>query len=277
MKNYFVMLKRILRVFAMRDKVSIVVTCYNCEKTIERTINTLIKQIYRNIEIILIDDCSTDNTKNILETYESKYSNVKCIYLDKNGGTYIAKNHGMAISTGKILAFNDAGDLSSRWRILLQLLYIAKHGIIGCFCSYVRVDESGALIPESKGKLVRQALIGLVVHKKPVIAQAGFYDSIRMSGDSEYIGRLRRIFGFKQIKYYEKVLYTAIEEKESLTVSGVGAFKICAETGKRKGPKIREDYANAYKKWHSKASKKDLHIPFPLHERKFDAPRAMLP
>ena len=79
------------------------------------------------------------------------------------------------------------------------------------------------------------------------------------------------------MKYYEKVLYTAIEEEESLTVSGVGAFEICPDSGKRKSPKIRNDYANAYKEWHANSKKEDLKIGFEDVQRKFPAPPQMQP
>lgn len=276
-KNILSQFKRLLSIFLCRDKVSIIVTCYNCEQSLTRTVQSLLSQIYRNFEIILVDDCSTDNTKQLIKNLDAQYSKVTGIYLESNSGTYVAKNHGIKAATGKFLAFNDAGDTSSPFRIFCQLLYIAKHNVVGCFCSYVRKNSSGELVPESKGTYIRQALIGLVVLKEYTLNTVGYFDSVRMSGDSEYIARLRRVMGFKNIRYYEKVFYTAIEEEKSLTVSGPGAFTLCPETGKRKSPIIRNQYVEAYKQWHSNSSKKDLKINFEDKERKFPAPAEMLP
>ena len=90
-------------------KVSIIVTVYNTEKYIEQCINSLIIQTYKNIEIILIDGGSTDNTPEICRNYESKYENIKLVHKE-NEGVSAARNRGVAEATGDYIFFVDGDD-----------------------------------------------------------------------------------------------------------------------------------------------------------------------
>lgn len=90
-------------------KVSIIVTVYNTEKYIEQCINSLLNQTYKNIEIILIDGGSTDNTPEICRNYESKYENIKLVHKE-NEGVSAARNRGVAEATGDYIFFVDGDD-----------------------------------------------------------------------------------------------------------------------------------------------------------------------
>jgi len=91
------------------DKVSIIVPIYNAEDYIEQTIDSFLRQTYKNIEIILVDDGSTDNTKNILNDKYGNIKNLKILY-QKNLGAPTARNKGLKNSSGKYIIFFDADD-----------------------------------------------------------------------------------------------------------------------------------------------------------------------
>lgn len=91
------------------NKVSVIVPIYNSEECIEKCLKSIIGQTYRNIEIILINDGSTDNSIKILKKYEKKYSFIKVID-KKNEGVAKTRNLGIKISTGKYLMFIDNDD-----------------------------------------------------------------------------------------------------------------------------------------------------------------------
>ena len=93
----------------MENKISIIVPIYNKEVYIERALKSIINQTYKNIEIILIDDGSTDNSKKICQKYIEKYSNIKYIYKE-NGGVASARNRGLQEATGKYIGFVDPDD-----------------------------------------------------------------------------------------------------------------------------------------------------------------------
>ena len=93
----------------MEEKISVIVPLYNAEKYMNRCIESIIKQSYKNLEIILINDGSKDNTEKILKKYEAKDSRIKCINKD-NSGVSSSRNLGISIATGKYILFVDADD-----------------------------------------------------------------------------------------------------------------------------------------------------------------------
>lgn len=93
----------------MNSKLSIIVPIYNVEKYLSKCIDSLINQTYKNLEIILVDDGSTDLSGTIANNYAKKDSRVK-VFHKKNGGLADARNYGLLKSTGKYLAFIDSDD-----------------------------------------------------------------------------------------------------------------------------------------------------------------------
>ncbi len=91
-------------------KVSVIVPVYNVEQYLERSMNCLLNQTLKDIEIICIDDCSTDNSLEILKKYEKLDSKFKIISLNKNQGAAIARNKGLEIADGEYLGFMDPDD-----------------------------------------------------------------------------------------------------------------------------------------------------------------------
>ena len=90
-------------------KVSIIVTVYNIEKYLEECIDSLINQTYQSIEIILVNDGSTDGSLEICNKYEKVNENIKVIN-QKNAGLSVARNVGVYEATGKYITFVDGDD-----------------------------------------------------------------------------------------------------------------------------------------------------------------------
>lgn len=91
-------------------KVSIIIPVYNVEEYIEQTISSLLNQTLKEIEIILIDDGSTDSSREIIKRYSEKYDNINVILQD-NSGPSIARNKGIKEATGDYIVFVDSDDL----------------------------------------------------------------------------------------------------------------------------------------------------------------------
>ena len=92
--------------------ISIIVPCYNVEKYIERCVTSLVNQTYTNIEIILVDDGSTDSTGELCDNYEKADNRIKVIH-KKNGGLSDARNAGMKVAIGNYFFFVDSDDFIS--------------------------------------------------------------------------------------------------------------------------------------------------------------------
>jgi len=89
-------------------KVSIITPSYNQGQFIEATINSVINQTYKNIEYILLDACSTDNTSNIIKKYENEISTIVC---EKDNGQSDAINKGFKLATGELVAWINSDDI----------------------------------------------------------------------------------------------------------------------------------------------------------------------
>lgn len=90
-------------------KISVIVPIYNCEEYIERCLQSIINQTYKNLEIILINDGSTDGSIKICEKYKQSDYRIKLIN-QKNSGVSVARNNGIEISTGEYITFVDSDD-----------------------------------------------------------------------------------------------------------------------------------------------------------------------
>lgn len=91
------------------DKISIIVPVYNGESTLDRCITSILNQTYKNLEIILVNDGSTDSSLSICVDYAQRDKRIK-LFNQKNMGRNIARNHGMEVSTGDFISFMDQDD-----------------------------------------------------------------------------------------------------------------------------------------------------------------------
>ena len=100
-----------------RPLVSVILAVKDGYETLSKTLNALLVQTYSNIEVIVVNDGSTDKTGKLLEEYSRKDSRIKVITNKKNLGKCISRNIGIENSKGKYIAINDADDISCPHRI----------------------------------------------------------------------------------------------------------------------------------------------------------------
>lgn len=110
----------------MKNKVSIIVPIYNVEKYLEKSINSIISQSYKNIEVILVDDGSSDKCPQICDDYAKKYNFIKVIHKN-NGGLSDARNTGIKSSTGDYITFMDSDDYLSPHFLEIMVNAIVKY------------------------------------------------------------------------------------------------------------------------------------------------------
>lgn len=105
--------------------ISVIIPTYNRGSLILGAVNSVLNQTYRNIELLVVDDCSTDNTSQILENL--KDSRIKYIRLEKNSGACTARNKGIEYASGEFIAFNDSDDLWLPEKLERQLAFLKEN------------------------------------------------------------------------------------------------------------------------------------------------------
>ena len=106
----------------MKELISVIVPVYNVEKYLDNCVQSILRQSYTNLEIILIDDGSTDKSSQLCDEYSQKDKRIKVIH-KKNGGQSDARNVGITVATGKYIAFVDSDDYIDEQ--FLEQLYLA--------------------------------------------------------------------------------------------------------------------------------------------------------
>ena len=135
-------------------KVSIIVPAYNVEKYIYRAIESILRQTYQNIEVIIIDDGSTDRTWNVIKDYSEKYSIIKA-YHQANNGVSAARNNGLNQITGDYCIFLDSDDWleDNAIEYLLNLQMRYPDYMICCDRYFAFLNKQGALVREKQRKV----------------------------------------------------------------------------------------------------------------------------
>ncbi len=140
------------------DKISVIIPMHNGGKYIEETVSSVMNQTYANWELLLVDDCSSDNTlevvNNIIEKAESNpgmAGKIQVIPLKENGGAAVARNTGLVKSTGRFVTYLDADDLWKEDKLERQIGHMADTGAAFSFTGYEFADENG----KGTGKVVR--------------------------------------------------------------------------------------------------------------------------
>lgn len=123
--------------------VSIITPSFNSAKFIVETIKSVQNQTYKNWEMIIVDDCSSDKTVSIIKEISSQDNRIQLFQLDVNSGTGIARNTALAKASGKYIAFLDADDLWKPLKLELQIDFLKKHNLPFTFSFYECINEAG--------------------------------------------------------------------------------------------------------------------------------------
>ena len=126
------------------ELISIIMPSYNSEKYIKNAIDSVVQQTYRNWELIVVDDCSTDGTVNVISNFEDK--RIHLLKNEKNSGAAISRNRALREATGKWIAFLDSDDVWHPEKLERQLKFMLKNGYAFTFTDY-RIQLNGQWLP----------------------------------------------------------------------------------------------------------------------------------
>ena len=122
--------------------VSIITPAYNSSKYIHCTIESIISQTYKNWELLITDDFSSDDTTKIIESYAKNDSRIRLFKLEKNHGAGVARNHSLKNAKGRYVAFCDSDDQWKKNKLELQLKFMEQNNLEFSFSDYEVIDEN---------------------------------------------------------------------------------------------------------------------------------------
>ena len=122
--------------------VTVVIPVYNSEQYLRETLESVANQTYSNIEVIVVNDASTDRSMDIIHEFSNRISNLKIIDLKKNEGVSNARNIGIKNATGNFVAFLDSDDIWKKNKIEVQVDFMLKNHIDFSYSSY-EIESKG--------------------------------------------------------------------------------------------------------------------------------------
>lgn len=211
-------------------KISVIVTTYNNGNTIIKSLDSILNQSYSNIEIIVINDASTDDTYNKLKMYLlGKEKRVKFVNNKVNIGAYASRNIGLKFATGTLITFHDGDDISSYYRIEKQVLFTVKYNLLMSFAKILRFSDVLYYNVDTKTDFTNYAdkceyktgFVTMMFHRI-LLKKIGDFKEIRFAGDNEYIERFIAYY-FKL--FFDKITATGFLNKDFIFGGYIGICK----------------------------------------------------
>ena len=229
--------------------VTVLMTAHNVEEYIEESIFSILNQTYNKIELIIVDDASTDQTGAKIIKIAEKHEAVKYKRLNCNLGTYFAKNYGLTISNGEYIFFQDGDDICHPKRIEEGVSILRSNDIVCYRGSYSRVlFPEGRVIPVN-GEIQRKGLITLGI-KRNVFNEIGFFNCTTKASDDEYFQRICKFYGKEKIYESKSPLYFNTLRENSLFADMISNqdYKSNERGIIQKPSKSRAEYVSKFQK-----------------------------
>lgn len=130
--------------------VSIIMPSYNSEKFIKETLDSVVMQTYKNWELIIVDDCSTDNSLKIIEQYDD--NRIKVIKNQKNSGAAVSRNNAIEAAAGRWIAFLDSDDVWHKDKLYRHLEFMYNSNTAFSFTHYSVINSENRLVTDFSPK-----------------------------------------------------------------------------------------------------------------------------
>ena len=144
-------------------KVSVITPAYNASKFIGETIESVLKQTFQDWEMIIVDDCSTDDTLKIANEFLKKDPRIKIIQNERNSGVAATRNHGLDVAIGDFIAFVDSDDLWLPEKLEKQLKFMEENDVALTYTKYqnyiTETKQLGKVI-KTPNKMTAKKILG---------------------------------------------------------------------------------------------------------------------
>ncbi|EKO3621460.1 glycosyltransferase family 2 protein [Vibrio metschnikovii] len=259
--------------------ISVIMPAWNASKTIKYAVGSILKQTWINLELIVVDDCSSDDTWEILKSLKIKDNRLKILRNKVNVGPYVSKNLGLTIASGQYITGHDADDWAHPQRLEKHMKNIKNAGYPRASVEHmIRLTSDGYFSNLDKisnfsfDGVARRASISCMIEASFMRDRLGFWDSVRFGADSEMIARIEHILG-DEFKVFNTIGMICLDDESSLTNHPIHGIR--ANNGRLSD--ARSSYRDSWREWHSsKMSKDNAFLEFPLKDRRYQAIDSMV-
>lgn len=171
------------------ELVSVIMPTFNASRYLADSIESILSQTYTNLELLITDDCSTDDTRNILKEFSERDKRVKVKYLKENSGPGVARNRSIERAKGRYIAFCDCDD---RWmpdKLERQIAHMRKHDCALCSSSYLICDENDKITGVNISP--SHVTLGMLKRDNKIGCLTAIYD-IKRLGHKFYMPAIRK-------------------------------------------------------------------------------------
>ena len=253
--------------------VSILMTSYNTADRIGAALEGLLAQSYRNIEIIVADDASSDDTVAVLQCWAEKDCRIKYLRMPANVGTYVAKKAAFKVSQGEFVTCHDSDDWSHPQRLEMQVRPLLENPhLVATTSKWIRLEDDGSYYARLVYPMLRLNPSSPLFRREIVAREAGLWDAVRIGADSEFHSRLRLVFGKQAVRCISKPLTIGAHRENSLMTDSSTGY-----TSSGMSP-IRLAYWESWARWHIRTlheGQKPKLAPIEDGRRFFDAPESI--
>ncbi len=191
-----------------RPFVTVIIPTYNREQTLPRAINSVLSQTYKNWKLLIVDDCSTDNTLKMLREKYEDFDNIESVQTSENKGYgMFARNVGIAKSTTPLIAFLDSDDVWEKNKLEKQVSLFEKDVELGLvYCEGILTDgrKQNKIKNTLRGCVEKDLFLNLkglgasnsgIMIRREVVQKVGMYDTrFKHQDDLDFFVRIARFF-----------------------------------------------------------------------------------
>jgi hypothetical protein len=251
--------------------ISVIMPAYNSAPIIGTAIRSLLGQTWKNIEVLIADDCSTDTTAAVVSEWAEQDDRVRLIRARENGGAYMARNLALREAAGEFVTCNDADDWSHPQKLDLQARHLlANPGCVANDSQQARVTEHLEFYRRGHaGWYTFRNMSSFLFRREPIACEIGFWDCVRFGADSEFINRIDLVFGQGAAVSLE----TGPVSFQRQSAGSLTAHSAFGYHGYLMGARL--EYARQKAQFHQSA--RVLKYDFPQGQRPFPVPEPMWP
>lgn len=255
--------------------ISVIMPAWNAEKMVRKAALSILNQTWRNLELLIVDDCSTDETWAVLQQIAASDSRVKIMRNKVNVGPYVSKNVALIQAKGEWITGHDADDWAHPLRLAGQFSFCSENQLTASMSGMLRVASSGQFVRLNPihgfvyDGACRSGFISLMIRTQYFRDILGGWDAVRTSGDSELLRRIEAIEK-KSVRQLQSVTMFCLDNPDGLT-----NHPTLGHNENQPVSPLRLQYKEAFTTWHAGITKFNARMDARSPRRLFEAPAAI--